>query len=276
MCASFNALTVLDIMCLTHLIELNALKHALECCWNERRINMNKEQFYKSDKWEKFRRIIIDERTSDDGFIHCAICGKPILKKYDLIVHHKNELNDFNVDDVSISLNPDNVECVHFKCHNKVHERFGYNKTSVNTYVKKRVYIVYGAPCSGKSTWVRDVATANDLVVDMDSIWQMVSINDRYTKPDALRSVVFEMRDKMYDIIKYRNGKWHNAYVIVGGALKGDRERLMQRVSADDAILIDTDMKVCLDRVKQRSIDDVQKVQQCEWIVDWFDRYQPD
>jgi len=237
---------------------------------------MNREQFYKSDKWEKFRKIIIEERTDADGFIHCAICGKPILKKYDLIVHHKQELDDLNVDDVSISLNPDNVECVHFKCHNQIHERFGYNKTSMHKYVQKHVYIVYGSPCSGKSTWVHDNASASDLVVDLDSIWQMVSTNDRYTKPDALRSVVFEMRDKLYDIIKYRSGKWHNAFVITGGALKGDRERLKQRINADGFIFIDTDMNECMKRVKNRDIDDKQQFQQLEWIVEWFERYQPD
>ena len=237
---------------------------------------MNREQFYKSDKWETFRKIIIEERTGDDGFIHCAICGKPILKKYDLVVHHKKELDDLNVDDVNVSLNPDNVECVHFKCHNQIHQRFGYNKTSVHTYVPKRVYIVYGSPLSGKSTWVRDVATEDDLVVDLDSIWQMISTNTRYNKPDALRSVVFDMRDKLYDIIKYRSGRWHNAYVIVGGALKGDRERLKQRVSADEFVFIDTSKEECFKRVKDRDISDEQKVEQLQWIIDWFDRYQPD
>lgn len=240
---------------------------------------MNREQFYRSDKWETFRKIIISERTDPDGFIKCAICGQPILKKYDLIVHHKQELDDLNVNDVSVSLNPDNVECVHFKCHNQIHERFGYNKTSKGSFYKpvpKHVYIVYGSPCAGKTTWVKDVATKDDLIVDMDSIWQMISINDRYDKPDALRSVVFEMRDKMYDIIKYRSGKWHNAYVIIGGALKGDRERLKARVGADDMIFIDTSEQVCLSRAKARDMDDIEKVKWMEWIVKWFDQYQPD
>lgn len=237
---------------------------------------MNREQFYRSDKWETFRKIVISNRTHDDGFVYCDECGKPILKKYDLVLHHKQELNDLNVNDVNISLNEDNIEVLHFRCHNMRHQRFGYNRTSVNTYVKKHVYIVYGSPCSGKTTWVHDVATKDDLIVDLDSIWQMVSINDRFHKPDALRSVVFEMRDKLYDIIKYRSGKWHNAYIITGGALIGDRERLKQRVNADEFIFIDTDEKTCLDRVKMRDITDEQKVQQCQWIVQWFDRFQPD
>ena len=54
---------------------------------------------------------------------HCAMCGKPILQKDDLIIHHKMELSDDNVNNTLISLNPDNLECVCFSCHNKVHER---------------------------------------------------------------------------------------------------------------------------------------------------------
>ena len=232
--------------------------------------------FYKSREWESFRQVVIAERTDTDGYVHCAICGKPILKKYDLILHHKHELTDMNVMDVSVSLNPDNVECVHFQCHNKIHERFGYNKTSVHTYTPKRVYIVYGAPLSGKTTWVHSVATPDDLVVDMDAIWQMVSVNAKYTKPNALKSVVFDVRDKLYDIIKYRSGNWKNAFVIFGGAMKGDRERLKQRVSADEFIFIDTVESVCMNRLKDRDIDGNQKAEQIRWIEEWFERYQAD
>ena len=232
------------------------------------------QKFYHSKKWESFRKVFIAEHTSDDGFVYCAICGKPILKAYDLIVHHKNELSEENVADATVSLNPDNVECVHFKCHNILHNRFseGHGATFTRA-VKKQVFIVYGSPCSGKSTWVSENATANDLIVDLDSIWQMISINNRYEKPAALKSVVFELRDKMYDIIKYRSGKWYTAYVITGGAMKGDRDRLVQRIGADDLIFIDTPYAECIKRCGNRG----DKVD--EWISyvnDWFNTFQPD
>lgn len=234
------------------------------------------QKFYKSRKWEAFRKVIIEQRTDADGYVHCAICAKPILKPYDLIVHHKKELSEDNVADATIALNPDNVECVHFRCHNQIHERYGFNSTSAGRNVKKHVYIVYGSPCAGKTTWVRGNATADDLVVDLDSIWQMISINDRYVKPGTLKSVVFDMRDKLYDIIKYRSGKWHNAYIITGGALLGDRQRLQVRVSADDMIFIDTSQRDCLNRVMLRDIPDDQKVLWMDYVKDWFESFQPD
>ena len=80
-------------------------------------------------------------------FIICGHCNKAIVSKYDCIGHHITHLTKENVNDYNISLNPDNVILVHHKCHNQIHNRF-------NGYKKKRVFLVYGAPCSGKSTWV--------------------------------------------------------------------------------------------------------------------------
>ena len=238
-------------------------------------MHYTREQFYRSKEWEAFRLVVIADRTDDDGYVHCAECGKPIINRYDLIIHHKQELSEANVNDATVSLNPDNVECICFRCHNRVHERFGFHKTSQFTNYKKHVYIVYGSPCAGKSTWVRSVATPDDLVVNLDSIWEMIGINDRYIKPAALRSVVFDLRDKLYEIIKYRSGRWHDAYVITGGALLADRERLQQRLAADDLILIDTDQQTCLNRVYQRYGNDEKLLNEWKnYVNDWFNQYQ--
>ena len=211
--------------------------------------------------------------TDPDGFVHCSRCGKPILHRYDLIVHHKRELSEANVNDAMVALNPDNVECVCFHCHNQIHERFVNGHAS--THVKKQVFIVYGSPAAGKSTFVRSIATSNDLVVDLDQIWQMVSINDEYVKPAALKSVVFQIRDELYDIIKYRSGWWHTAYIITGGALKGDRERLQQRVCADDLIYIDTGKDECMERIRKRMHGDMLEEWQ-KYVDEWWNKFQPD
>ncbi len=237
---------------------------------------MTRQQFYKSKKWLDFRKVIVAQRTDADGYVHCADCGKPIVKPYDLIIHHKQELSEANVNDATIALNPANVEIVCFRCHNKEHERFGFNRTSAGRNVKKHVYIVYGSPCSGKSSWVSEVADPEDLVVDLDNIWQMVSINKPFEKPAALRSVVFQIRDALYDVIKYRSGKWHNAYVITGGALQGDRDRLQQRIGADDLIFIDTTQEECVKRIQLKFDDPLMRAKWYEYIVDWFQQYQPE
>ena len=224
--------------------------------------------FYKSKEWERFRDLIIYERQDCIKKInYCDKCHKQIVNRYDLIVHHKVELTEANVNDYSISLNPSNVEIICFNCHNKEHARFGHEN-------KKRVYIVYGSPLSGKTTWVNSVAQPNDLIIDMDNIHEMITVNDRYDKNDRLNSVVFEVRDKLYDIVKYRSGKWVNAYVITGGALRGDRERLSVRLNADDCIYIEATKDECIDRLNQRKMSKDARTKWLQYINEWFERYQ--
>ena len=225
------------------------------------------ETFYHSKKWERFRSLIIAERTNDDGYVICDVCGKPIVNPYDLIVHHKTELNDINVNDYDISLNPDNVVTVHHDCHNKVHSRFGKQNYMNRT---KYVTIIYGAPCSGKTTYVSEHATMNDIIIDMDNIYQMISTNDRYIKPKRLSSTVFAIRDQLYDIVRYRRGTWTNAFIVTGGARSGERTRLKERVNADEFIFIDTDKDTCLIRAKEKPKEWI------KYIDQWFEAYEPE
>ena len=203
------------------------------------------------------------ERTGPDGLLICARCGKPILHKYDCIGHHRIELNDDNVNDYSISLNPDNVELIHFKCHNKEHKRFDGTQW---TGFQQRVYIVWGSPCSGKSTWVNENANDDDLILDLDRIWGAICNSDREHKPGRLKAVVFAIRDEMINQIKTRSGKWRCAYVIGGYPHDTDRQRLADLLRAE-LIHIDTSKEVCMDRAPND-----------EWrgfIEEWWDDYTP-
>ena len=218
--------------------------------------------FYTSRKWTTFLDILADERMNDEDCLLCEHCGKPIIAKYDRIGHHKIPLTEANVNDVEVSLNPDNVIFVHHRCHNIIHERFGFE-------CAKRVYLVYGPPCSGKSTWVAETAGRDDIVVDMDSIWQMISINDKYIKPPRLKSNVFAVRDCLIDQIKTRYGKWKNAYIVGGYPLYMDRFRLCEALGAEP-IFVKELKTVCLSRANDRPGDWKQ------FVEDWFDTFVED
>ena len=218
--------------------------------------------FYHSKEWRSLTKNLRIERTNDNGEVICEYCGKPILKAYDCIGHHKTELTEDNVNDYQISLNPENILLCHASCHNRIHDKLGRKS--------RMVYLVYGAPLSGKSTYVKDSMSDGDLVVDMDSIWQCVSGCDRYIKPNRLRSVVFRLRDDLLDMIKYRFGKWSNAYVIGGYPLQSERERLMQELSARE-VFIDTSKEECIERLAADSERDTE-----EWlryIDEWFEKF---
>ena len=222
--------------------------------------------FYKSKEWESFRENLIDERTNpDDGLLYCEHCGLPIIKAYDIIGHHVLELTETNVNDWNISLNPNNVILIHHKCHNLLHKRFGFNKAVV-----RRVYLVYGPPLAGKSSFVRNAANETDLILDVDKIWQMVSNNPPYVKPDALKACVFGIRDTMLDMIRTRRGKWSNAYVIGGYPLPREREELASSLGAELIPIIEP-MELCLDRLAE-CYDGRDRQQWERFIREWFDR----
>ena len=227
------------------------------------------QMFYHSRQWEAFIKRLRIERVNSTGMWICEHCGKPIIKAYDCIAHHKQELTADNVDDVNISLNPDNIMLVHFKCHNELHKRFGFGEGQPR--IIKQVFVVYGAPCSGKTTWVKSVAAKEDIVLDIDRLWGAIRAEccTTYEKPNELTSNVFALRDCIIDMIKVRRGRWHNAYIIGGYPLQGERERIVDRVGAIKTIFIDTPKEVCLVRAKLKSSEWV------GYVETWFDRYTP-
>lgn len=217
--------------------------------------------FYKSKEWINLLKVIRNERVNSEGLIICEHCGKPIVHKYDCIGHHVIELTEQNYLDAEISLNPDNIMLIHHSCHNKIHDRLGLSYT-------KQIYLVYGSPLSGKSTWVKDNMNYGDIVVDMDNIWQCISGQDRYVKPNRLTQNVFAIRDSLIDMIRVRRGNWLNAYIIGGYPLISERERLIRSLGARE-IFIDTPKEECITRLKLSDRpNDYEK-----YINDWWEKY---
>ena len=218
--------------------------------------------FYNSVEWRSFRERLIFERSDGSGIVCDEVTGEPIVKKYDIIAHHKQELTIQNVNDYNISLNPDNIQLVSARTHNELHSRFGYAQG-------RKIYYVYGAPCSGKSTFVQSIKGNSDLIVDIDLIWQAIT-GDEYNKPPALKAIAFGLYQSLYDMAKTRAGKWERAYIITGGASKGQRERQISELGAEP-IYIDTDVETCKARLQGQTVKNV-----TEWtgyIDDWFMRY---
>ena len=216
--------------------------------------------FYHSKEWEQLRRALMLQRLDDKGRIICAHCGEPIVKKYDCIGHHLVELTETNYRDAAISLNPDNIVLVHHRCHNEIHEKTGYKQ--------KKVYIVWGSPLSGKSTYVQSVAKYGDIIVDIDKLWAAVSGLPEYKKPNRIKENVFGLHNHLLTQVAQRMGYWNTAYIIGGYALPSDRERLAQRLGAE-CIHIDTKKEECLARLA--SCADGRKIGEWErYIAEWW------
>jgi predicted kinase len=113
------------------------------------------------------------------------------------------------------------------------------------------------------------VLDPGDLVIDIDNIWQCVSGQSRYIKPNRLKSVVFSVRDNLLESVKYRRGKWNTAYVIGGYPFEAERNRLLDELGAKP-ILIDTPQSECLERL-QNSDRDI--TEWTKYINDWWLQY---
>jgi len=223
----------------------------------------DKTDFYNSDEWRDFRKVVIAQRLTEDGYTIDEYTGKPIVRAYDIILHHKEELTEENLNDVNVSLNPDNIMIVSHKSHNLIHDNF-------NTANYRQVFIVYGAPLSGKSTWVKDNAGFGDLIVDMDNIWECVSGCRKYVKPKLLNAVAFRVRDTLLDCVKYRIGKWRNAYLVGGYPFKSERERMLKEFGARE-VHIESTKEECLDRLSK--VKDARSDEWEKFICDWFEKF---
>lgn len=193
--------------------------------------------FYTSTEWRTFRRTFISERLARDGEIIDEYTGKPILQDYDIVLHHKEHLTESNVFDYNVSLNPENIMIVSHISHNRIHEKF--------TNPFKRVYIIFGSPSSGKSTYVDSIAEENDLIVDIDRIYSAIS-NNRSMK---VYPIVMKMWNELIDTVSTRSGQWKNAYVVVANCR--NVERLYRQIGGE-LIFVDTDKEECLERAKPK------------------------
>lgn len=212
---------------------------------------MSLRSFYSSTTWKRFRETLIRERIARDGALYDDYDGHQILAPYDAICHHVIPLTESNVEDVSISLNPDNIQVVSHRSHDAIHQRFGH--------FQRHVYLVLGAPKSGKSTWVDMTKREGDLVCDMGDIYACLGAHGIDKR---LSAVAFAVRDVIFDSIRTRNGKWLDAYVIGTYRSEAERARMVALLDAEE-VFIDTPIEECLRRCNTE--------EERGYVVRWFD-----
>jgi len=211
---------------------------------------------YQSRQWRELRQALIIERG-----LHCQLCGRMVSHPSNLIGDHIEELTPDNVNNPAISLNPDNVQLICEDCHNQKHKRFGYNT--------KAAYIVYGSPCSGKTTLVNQLRQRGDILIDMDRLYEAISGCSLYDKPDNIKTAVFAARDALLDVVKTRNGQWANAYIIGGYPHKAQRDALAKRLGAT-LIYCEATRDECMAKAIGPRATEWKK-----YISKWFDEFEP-
>ncbi len=215
-------------------------------------------KFYTSKKWRDLAHML---KIKSGGI--CARCGD-VFDTSHLRAHHKEELTLNNLDDLTISLNQNNIEILCHDCHNREHKRFGFSG-------KREVYLVWGAPCSGKSAYVRDEATRHDLIVDLDRIHTAIADYDFYDRPNSTKAEVFAIRDLLLNRIRYRAGHWERAFIVGGYPDRTKREQIIRDYQAID-IYITATKEECISRIDKDIARLAIRDTVISWINTWFDR----
>lgn len=237
-------------------------------------------RFYHSSEWANARTYVIER---DKGL--CKGC----LRKGKIMpgdeVHHKIWIRPTNIDNADITLNQNNLEYLCRDCHFQIHKQSmhlrSYRKIVNNgVYIDERgnmqkqmVYIVHGAPGSGKTTFVKDNMKSGDLIVDLDLIKHAISMCSKAQVLDNLYEVSESIRELLYERIESKRIDSKTIWIISMLPTREARQQLQLRFDAK-LIHIDTDIDACVERILN---DDERedKEFQMKLIDKYFGHYEP-
>lgn len=218
--------------------------------------------FYRSKEWTDFRKAFISERYARDGDLICEGCNKMIVHPYDAILHHVEELNEVNIYDVDIALNEGNIQLLCHACHNRVHDRWQGGVGSGS----RHIYVVWGSPCAGKRAYVERSASKDDLIVDIDRLYDAVTVG---AYRGSVKGNVMRVYRELIDMVRTRNGRWKSAWILRTLPLEIDRDSLSRELGGAEFIHIDTEHDDCLIEARRRGGD------WSKWVEEYWSRYQP-
>ena len=109
------------------------------------------------------------------------------------------------------------------------------------------IHVIMGAPCSGKSTYVREHAKDNDLRVDYDAIAQTIGAASSHGAEGHVRSAAFEARESL---ISYALAHRDCESWIIHTTPQQTKLDAYKEAGAE-LIELDTDMETCLARAEQ-------------------------
>lgn len=221
------------------------------------------KSFYNSAKWIKTRDAYIAERMAANGGL-CEDCGEAVGEE----LHHIVPLSPANISDPEITLGRKNLRWLCKDCHFKAHRamiaeqteraREGRRKILQNgCYMdengflqKQKVFVVWGAPASGKSTYVAKNKVPGDIVLDLDLLKSaLCGERERCEGHEVPLSLVLAVRDFILGQVQCGAVDCKNVWVIASLPRRAEREELRERLNAE-LVYIDSDYHECLRRAR--------------------------
>ncbi|MBP7212743.1 MAG: ATP-dependent Clp protease proteolytic subunit [Anaerolineaceae bacterium] len=124
--------------------------------------------------------------------------------------------------------------------------------------------VVWGAPCSGKSSYVSENAKSGDVVHDFDRLYSAVSGLPLYERNEALSPYVWDLTDEVYQGIEDHSEL--DAWIINSSVDKSKAEDLAKRFDAELVVL-----EVSREETHKRCNEDGRPEEWHDVIDEWFD-----
>ena len=116
----------------------------------------------------------------------------------------------------------------------------------------KNVFIVSGAPGSGKTTYVKNHKKAGDLVIDLDYICAALQLEtNAHANHDSVWRMAVCARDSLYPFIANRFGDWNDCWIVTAEARQDKLKELARMVRATDTIEINTTLAENLKQIER-------------------------
>ena len=230
------------------------------------------KRFYASKDWKQTRDAYF---TNANGL--CEACGEAGEE-----VHHIKALTPENIKDPEIAFGFDNLMLLCKACHFEIHDkremikpRYKSEDARVifdeegNPVRTGRVVIVWGAPASGKSSYVAEHFKRGDIIINLDRIFRCFTTTTAKEEDVTIYlPLMLDIREGIYRMIEGGENRFATAWIITTLPKKKDREELVKQLHAEEKH-IDTDEKECI----KHALSDTNrsdKEHQCEIISKFF------
>ena len=192
-----------------------------------------------------------------------------------------------------VTLNFENLEYVCQKCHTQGHLRKQATKeglmfdnngnlikvknTEENIYLpkiiqpmNKTIYIICGAPGSGKSTYVNQNATKDDIILDLDNILLEFTNGKIYDSAEIYLEEAIKKRN--YYLNNLNNMKANRVWFIVSAPTAEERKHWKEQLNGT-IILMDTNINECLNRIRQDKRRSNNVIKYSIAVNKWFKKF---
>lgn len=218
------------------------------------------KRFYDSALWQNIRQQVLQEEP------WCRQCAEDNIPTLAQMVDHI-----VRIQAGGNRTDRENLQPLCNSCHAKKRWKEARGREAMP------VHIVCGPPGSGKSTWVKQRAGVDDLVVDLDLLGTALSVRgydarDVHERPASHVAYAIAARDAVLSTLATKRDV--TAWLITTGARATDRQALKQRFNADVTVLEVSPVE-CLNRIakdpgRAYQLDGLREV-----VQRWWDDYQP-